>query len=130
VPGLLVFSLRLLVEGLLLAARGVLRALGVGRLDTDHVNAKHSLRRPVHDQLHHRPLLAARHRVLHRPEARAIDVERVAALARLALAEADRTDRRLAEHRRGHARVVHLDGIVMEECLGHRASRSRLRGRR
>jgi len=35
VPGLLVFSLRLLVEGLLLAARGVLRALGVGRLDTD-----------------------------------------------------------------------------------------------
>ncbi len=33
-PGLLVFSLRLLVEGLLLAARAVLRALGVGRLDT------------------------------------------------------------------------------------------------
>jgi hypothetical protein len=35
VPGLLVFSLRLLVEALLLGVRGVLRALGVGGFDAD-----------------------------------------------------------------------------------------------
>jgi hypothetical protein len=35
VPGLLVFSLRLLVEALLVGVRGVLRALRVGGLDAD-----------------------------------------------------------------------------------------------
>jgi hypothetical protein len=35
VPGVLVFSLRLLVEALLVGVRGVLRALGVGGLDTE-----------------------------------------------------------------------------------------------
>jgi hypothetical protein len=35
VSGLLVFSLRLLVEALLVPVRGVLRALGVGGLDVD-----------------------------------------------------------------------------------------------
>jgi hypothetical protein len=35
VPGLLVFSLRLLVEALLVGVRGVLRALGVGGVDAD-----------------------------------------------------------------------------------------------
>jgi pyruvate/2-oxoglutarate dehydrogenase complex dihydrolipoamide acyltransferase (E2) component len=35
VPGLLVFSLRLLVEALLVPVRGVLRVLGVGDLDAD-----------------------------------------------------------------------------------------------
>jgi hypothetical protein len=35
VGGLLVFSLRLLVEALLVGVRGVLRALGVGGLDAD-----------------------------------------------------------------------------------------------
>jgi hypothetical protein len=35
VPGLLVFSLRLLVEALLVGVRGVLRALGVGGLDAE-----------------------------------------------------------------------------------------------
>jgi hypothetical protein len=36
-PGLLVFSLRLLIEALLVPVRGVLRAVGVGRRDgTDH----------------------------------------------------------------------------------------------
>ena len=34
-PGLLVFSLRLLVEALLVGVRGVLRALGVGGFDAD-----------------------------------------------------------------------------------------------
>jgi hypothetical protein len=34
-PGLLVFSLRLLVEGLLVGVRGVLRALRVGGFDAD-----------------------------------------------------------------------------------------------
>jgi hypothetical protein len=35
VPGLLVFSLRLLVQALLAPVRGVLRALGIGGLDAD-----------------------------------------------------------------------------------------------
>jgi pyruvate/2-oxoglutarate dehydrogenase complex dihydrolipoamide acyltransferase (E2) component len=35
VPGVLVFSLRLLVEALLVPVRGVLRAFGVGRHDAD-----------------------------------------------------------------------------------------------
>jgi hypothetical protein len=35
VPGLVVFSLRLLVEALLVGVRGVLRALGVGGLDAE-----------------------------------------------------------------------------------------------
>ena len=34
-PGLLVFSLRLLIEALLLGVRGVLRVLGVGGFDAD-----------------------------------------------------------------------------------------------
>ena len=88
---------------------------GVG---SDHVAAEHPVGRPVDDQLHHRALLAAGERVLHRPEARAIDVDRADLDARLGLGQADRRDRRLAEDGGRHVGRVELRRIVVEQRLG------------
>src|SRR5438045_5769605 len=88
-----------------------------------HVASEHTVGLAVDDKLHKRALVAPRKRVLHRLEARAVDVDIVAILpARLFLAEPDRADRWLAEYRGWHVLVVHLDRIIVVKRLGDRAA--------
>ncbi len=62
------------------------------------------------------------------PEDGAVDLHLVM-LARAILRLADRADRRLAEHGRRHAMMVHLDGIVVEQRLGEGAALGNRNGR-
>ena len=48
----------------------------LGRVRADHMTTEHAIGCPIHHELHHDALFAAGERVLHRPETRAIDIDR------------------------------------------------------
>lgn len=88
---------------------------------TDHVTADDPLFWTHGDQLHLGSRFACRQCVIHRDEARGVDFQgfRAVAIARFLLAEADRTDRRMAENDGWDVRIVEMAiGHATEYSIG------------
>ncbi len=76
------------------------------RFGADHVQPHDPVVRGIDDHLVQAAFVAARQDVFHRTEIGMIDLDRAKSVARFAFGHADRSDRRMAEHRAGHAGMI------------------------